>query len=91
MSSFDITFCANKTCTKRQDCERNSDRLKDYHYPVSMAGFHPDENGECEYFCPLPLDNNKPQCDLYGKACATCPGCDTEQELAEESEEDDYE
>ena len=53
MSSFDITFCPNKTCTKRANCERNSDRLKDYPYPVSMAGFAPDENGECEYFCPL--------------------------------------
>ena len=53
MSSFDITFCANHTCKKRENCERNSDRLKDYPYPVSMAGFAPDENGECEYFCPL--------------------------------------
>ena len=53
MSSFDITFCANHTCKKRENCERNSDRLKDYPYPVSMAGFAPDENGECEYFCTL--------------------------------------
>jgi len=87
MSSFDITFCANKECRLRKNCERNTDRLKDYPYPVSMAGFTPDENGECDHYCPL---DDKPQCDLYGKACATCHGCDTEQELErEENEEDD--
>lgn len=53
MSSFDITFCGNKYCPKRQNCERNTDRLKNYPYPVSMAGFAPDENGECEYYVPM--------------------------------------
>ena len=53
MSSFDITFCANKDCPLRENCERNSDRLKNYPYPVSMAAFAPDENGECEYYCPM--------------------------------------
>ena len=56
MSSFDITFCPNKDCPKRQSCERNSDRLKNYPYPVSMAGFAPDKNGECEYYCPIDDD-----------------------------------
>ncbi len=56
MSSFDITFCPNKDCQKRQSCERNSDRLKNYPYPVSMAAFAPDENGECEYYCPIDDD-----------------------------------
>ena len=56
MSSFDITFCPNKDCPKRQSCERNSDRLKNYPYPVSMAGFAPNENGECEYYCPIDDD-----------------------------------
>ena len=56
MSSFDITFCPNKDCPKRQNCERNSDRLKNYPYPVSMAGFAPNENGECEYYCPIDDD-----------------------------------
>ena len=53
MSSFDITFCGNKYCPKRKNCERNTDRLKNYPYPVSMAGFSPDENGECEYYVPM--------------------------------------
>ena len=53
MSSFDITFCPNKNCPLRQNCNRNSDRLAGYPYPVSMAGFAPDENGECEYYWPI--------------------------------------
>lgn len=59
MSSFDITFCPNKTCTKRANCERNTDRLKDYPYPVSMAGFHQDENGDCEYYVPMNEENEE--------------------------------
>lgn len=59
MSSFDITFCPNKDCPKRQNCERNSDRLKNYPYPVSMAGFAPDENGECEYYCPIKEEDDE--------------------------------
>jgi len=36
-------------------------------------------------------EQEKPQCDLYGKACMTCSGCDTLLELErEESEDDDY-
>jgi len=50
--NYDITFCANKTCNLRANCERNTDRLKDYPYPVSMAAFTPDENGNCEHYVP---------------------------------------
>ena len=57
MSSYDICFCANKTCPLRANCERNTDRLAGYPWPVSMAGFAPDENGECEYYCPMKDEN----------------------------------
>lgn len=53
MSSFDITFCANKNCPKRQNCKRNTDRLVTFFYPVSMAAFAPDENGNCEHYVPM--------------------------------------
>ena len=51
--NYDITFCANKSCPKRQNCERNTDRLKDYPYPVSMALFTPYENSNCEHYVPM--------------------------------------
>lgn len=51
--NYDITFCANKTCKLSANCERNTDRLKDYPYSVSMAAFTPDENGNCEYYVPM--------------------------------------
>ncbi len=54
MSSFDITFCPNKTCTKRANCERNTDRIDpEYPLPVWMADFQQDENGDCEYYVPV--------------------------------------
>lgn len=51
MTSFDITFCDNENCKKRKTCERRTERLKNYPYPVSMSHFEPDEDGTCdEYF-----------------------------------------
>lgn len=51
---YDITFCGNRHCPKREKCERNSDRTKDYPYHVSMAGFAPDEKtGICEFFVSI--------------------------------------
>lgn len=52
MWDYDITFCPNKECPKFSKCFRNTDRLKDYPYPVSMCGFKPDENGKCDMFYP---------------------------------------
>lgn len=49
--SYDITFCDNENCKKRKTCERRTDRLKNYPYPVSMSHFEPDGDGNCdEYF-----------------------------------------
>lgn len=56
---YDITFCGNKECPLRPKCGRNTDRLKDYPYPVSMCGFKPDENGNCEMFYPQKHKTNK--------------------------------
>lgn len=52
MWDYDITFCPNKECPKFSKCLRNTDRLKDYPYPVSMCGFKPDDNGNCEHYIP---------------------------------------
>jgi hypothetical protein len=54
---FDITFCANKECHLFSKCLRNSDRLKNHPYQVSMCGFKPDENGKCENYIPLKQSN----------------------------------
>ena len=58
---YDITFCPNKTCPLRPNCERNSDRLEGYHHPVSMAGFAPDNNGQCDYYVPLNDEEEEPK------------------------------
>lgn len=72
MSSYDITFCVDKTCKLRSNCKRNTDRIsKDYKYPVSMAAFAPNEDGSCDYYEPI----STAKCDLYGKGCAACSGC----------------
>ena len=52
MWDYDITFCPNKECPKFSKCLRNTDRLKNYPYPVSMCGFKPDDNGNCEHYIP---------------------------------------
>ena len=52
MWDYDITFCPNKECHLFSKCLRNTDRLKDYPYPVSMCGFKPDANGNCEHYIP---------------------------------------
>ena len=39
----------------------------------------------CEHFLPRPVE---PTCDLHGKRCLTCSGCDTEAELAREHEQE---
>ena len=58
MSSFDITFCANKDCPLRENCKRNSDRLKGYKWPVSMALFTPDaKSGTCDVYLPVKAEN----------------------------------
>lgn len=50
MTSFDITFCDNENCKKRKTCERRTERLKTYPYPVSMSHFEPDEDGKCDEY-----------------------------------------
>ena len=53
MTSYDICFCANHECKFRPNCERRTERIsKDYKWPVAMARFAPDENGECNYYWP---------------------------------------
>ena len=39
----------------------------------------------CEHFLPKQPVTSK--CDIYGKSCSTCSGCDTEAELAKEHEQ----
>lgn len=39
----------------------------------------------CQHFLPRPVE---PTCDLHGKRCSTCSGCDTEAELAQEHEQE---
>ena len=59
MFSLDITFCANKNCSLRSTCCRNTDRLKDYPKEdprlkwISMAGFKQDEDGKCKDYYPM--------------------------------------
>lgn len=48
--NYDICFCANHKCPLRNSCERDTSRLADYKWPVSMAGFKPDKDGHCEHF-----------------------------------------
>lgn len=48
--SYDITFCDNENCKKRKTCERRTDRLKNYPYPVSMLHFEPDKKGKCDEY-----------------------------------------
>ena len=44
---YDICFCDNEKCKKRSTCLRNTERLKNYPYPVSMSHFVPDKRGKC--------------------------------------------
>ena len=58
--SYDICFCDNEKCKKRSTCLRNTERLKDYPYPVSMSHFIPDKRGKCpEYLSNKPKKQKK--------------------------------
>lgn len=57
--NYDITFCANKTCPLRANCERNSDRMKDCPYPVWMCNFKPNKNGTCVFYMPMKKEKEK--------------------------------
>ena len=52
--NYDICFCANKECKQRKFCARNTDRLKNWPWPVAMALFMPDEELKCNDFIPSP-------------------------------------
>jgi hypothetical protein len=67
MWDYDITFCPNKECHLFSKCLRNTDRLKDYPYPVSMCGFKPDDNGNCEHYIPQECKTNKTKGRKNGK------------------------
>lgn len=47
--NYDITFCTNTRCPSRKSCGRDTNRLADYQWPVSMACFKPDKYGYCEH------------------------------------------
>lgn len=48
--SWDITFCANESCTIKESCQRyNMDLLKKLKF-VSMAEFGQNNSGTCDYF-----------------------------------------
>ena len=55
--SYDICFCDNEKCKKRSTCLRNTERLKNYPYPVSMSHFVPDKRGKCSDY----LSNKPPK------------------------------
>lgn len=57
--NYDITFCDNENCKKRKTCERRTERLKNYHYPVSMSHFEPDKNGKCNEYLKKEVYNPK--------------------------------
>jgi hypothetical protein len=60
--SYDICFCDNEKCKKRSTCLRNTERLKDWHYPVSMSHFAPDKRGKCsEYLSNKPVKKAIPK------------------------------
>jgi len=41
----------------------------------------------CPYFDPINKTEPGANCDLYGKACMTCPGCPAEPPTEEEESE----
>lgn len=67
------------------------------HREPSKGGFiceirdpwHLPDNGNCLDFTPDPNNKTEPgaNCDLYGKACMTCPGCPAETPTEEDVSE----
>ena len=70
-----------KTCN---DCDR-LEKDKDGFYGCEFEEGVLRADPACEHFLPRPVMVGK--CDLYGKGCSTCSGCDTEAELAREHEQ----
>ena len=50
--SYDIAYCENLECPKRDVCQRSSERAP-FYLPVYVQTFVLDHNGECDYYVPL--------------------------------------
>lgn len=53
----DISMCKNPLCTLRQSCYRHVENTQPNPYRQSYGGFSQDENGLCNFYWKIELED----------------------------------